>query len=305
MLTKREIIAIAIESTYNTPVVPAASDALLVEDVGFNYEGARMVERAPIKPTLGKEKSIFAGTLGQVTFTAEIKGSGTAGTAPEIGKALRCCGMGETIVASTSVTYEPVSEAIESCTIYYYQDGKLRRLSGCRGTWELSGNVGEIPKISFTFTGHIDGEVDAALISPTYDATVPAPFLNAGFDVGGFAAEISTFSLSIGNEISTPPSASSPDGFGEIRIGDRDVAGGFDPEMELNSVQNYVQDWKDGTSKVITTGVIGSTAGNRYQVTINEGYYREVSDGDRDNIRTNEIGFGCDGDDNSFEIAFT
>ncbi|MCK7495178.1 MAG: hypothetical protein MZW92_31855 [Comamonadaceae bacterium] len=43
----------------------------------------------------------------QLTFDVEIKGSGAAGTAPELGVLLKGCGFGETVVAVTSVTYAP------------------------------------------------------------------------------------------------------------------------------------------------------------------------------------------------------
>ena len=305
MLTKRELIALKIESTYNTDSAPTAIDAMLVENVSPSYEGARLVERNPIKPTLGKEQSIHAGNLIQLTFDAEMKGSGVAGTAPEIGQALRACGFGETIVASTSVTYEPVSESIESCTIYYYQDGKLQVITGARGTVELNMTVGDKPMASFTFTGHDAGDSDAALISGTYDNTVPPPVINGSFDVGGFAAVISALSFNLGNEVVTPPDFNSPDGYSEVFISDRDMSGSFDPEYTLKATQDWIADWKNGVNKLITTGVIGSAAGNRIQLDILQAYYRELGQGDRDSIRTLDIGFGAVGDDNAMNLIFT
>lgn len=305
MLSKKQVITLAVETTYNTSANPTASDAMLVEEVQFSYAETNMIERSPIKATLGKEQSIFGGTLGQVQFTAEIKGSGAAGTAPEIGQALRCVGMAETIVASTSVTYALASESLESCTIDFYQDGKQRRLTGCVGTCSLAGEVGQIGKITFTFTGHVAEENDVAMITPTYDATVPPALIAGAFDVSGFAASISSLSLDLNNAIVFPKDLSSNDGFGQLRITDRDVAGSFDPEQVLIATNDFVQHWKDGTRRSITTGVIGSTAGNRYQLTIPNAYYREMADGERDGILTHEIGFGAWGDDNALSLQFT
>ncbi len=305
MLTKRELIALKIESTYNTDSSPDGTDAMLVENVALSYEGARMVERNPIKPTLGKEQSIHAGNLVQITFDAEIKGSGTAGTAPEIGAALRACGFGETIVADTSVTYEPVSTAIESCTIYYYQDGKLNVITGARGTVEINLTVGDKGMASFTFTGHDGGDSDAALITATYDSTVPPPVINGSFSVGAYAAVISALTFNLGNEVVTPPDFNAPDGYSEVFIADRDMTGSFDPEDTLVATQDWVGDWKAGNTKAITTGVIGSAAGNRYQLDLTEAYYRELSQADRDNIRTRDLGLGCVGDDDAVNFIFT
>ena len=62
----------------------------------------------------------------------ELAGSGTAGTAPRYGALLQACGLSETIVASTSVTYAPVSSAFSSATIYFNNDGIRHILTGCR-----------------------------------------------------------------------------------------------------------------------------------------------------------------------------
>lgn len=304
MLTKREVVAIKVESTYNTDAVPTATDAVLVENAQLSFEGARMVERAPVKPTLGKEKSIHAGNLAQITFEAEIKGSGSAGTAPELGQALRGCGLAETIVASTSVTYQPASSSLESVTIYYYQDGVRHVITGARGTVEFTLNAGEIGKASFTFTGHHASTTDVGLITPTYDSTVPAPAINTSFSVGGYAAAISALALSLNNEVVTPVSLGASDGYGEIRIADRDVSGSFDPEYTLIATKDWVTEWKNGTNQAISTGNIGS-AGNQYSFSIPTAYYRDLSQGDRDGVRTLEIGYGAAGDDAAFDLVFS
>ncbi|WP_444932401.1 hypothetical protein ACJJIF_22000 (plasmid) [Microbulbifer sp. SSSA002] len=71
----------------------------------------------------------------EVTFNAELKGSGAAGTPPEIAPLLRACGLAETITAGTSVEYNLASEGHESITLYLYEDGSLYKLTGVRGTW--------------------------------------------------------------------------------------------------------------------------------------------------------------------------
>lgn len=306
MLVKREVIALKIESTYNTDAVPTATNAILVENVKPSYDGVRMIARAPLKSTLGKEKSIHAGNLMKLSFSAEVKGSGAAGTAPEIGEALRACGLDETIVASTSVTYAPVSASIESATIYYYHDGKLQKMTGCRGNVDFAFSVDDKVMANFEFTGHDAGDSDVALLSGTYDATVPAPFVNVAFACGGYAAVISALSLNLGNALATPPDANASDGYSEIIITDRDVTGSFDPAHTLKATEDWIADWKAGTNKLITTGAIGSTAGNILTLNIPTAYYSDAPGfGDRDGLRTLEIAFSAPGDDSAFSLAFT
>ena len=303
---KKELLLLKIETTKGTNAVPTgALDAILVEDASWSYAGARMVERNPIKGAFGMFQSIYAGTLLEVTFRAEIKGSGVAGTAPEIGPALRACGLGETIVASTSVTYQPVSDSIESCTIYMYEDGTRLALVGCQGNVNFVFKTGGIGYAEFTFTGRPLAVVDETNPAASYDSAVPPAIINAPFSALGYSAVIAALNFDLGNEVATPPSMSAADGYSDVIIVDRDMAGSFDPEAEDVATADFHGQWKGGTVGSITSGLVGSVAGNRYQATWPTAYYRELSPGDRDSLRTLEIGFGAAGDDAAFDLVFT
>ncbi len=307
-LVRKEVLLLKVESTYGTDSLPAAStDALLVEGLSSGLEGLRMVERAPIDGSIAKKQSVYGGTLYTVSFDVEIKGSGAAGTAPELGQALRACGFGETIVASTSVAYSPVSNGHESATIYYYEDGSLYKLTGCRGTVSGSLETGAFGKLSFTFTGHLASKTDSALVSPAYDSTIPAPLISVPFTIGGYAAVINSLAFDMGTELVTPSSISASDGYSDILIAGRDLTGSFDPEATLISDQNFLADLQSSATKALSCGVIGSTAGNRYKIDMPSVSYKEMSPGDRDSIRTYEIGYQAtesSGDD-EITILFT
>ena len=81
--------------------------------------------------------------------------------------------------------------------------------------------------LSFTFTGHVVGPIDATLPTFTFDATVPVPFIDATFVTGSYAAIVDSVQLSIGNEVVTPGDPNQTDGYGLIQIVDRDVSGSF------------------------------------------------------------------------------
>lgn len=307
-LVRREVILAKIESTYNNNALPVpATDAVLVENPAWTHAGATLIERNNVKATLGKTKSIFGSTLKSVSFDAEVKGSGSAGVAPEIGVLLRGCGMSEVVVASTSVTYEPVSSDFESLTLFYYADGIRHVITGARGNVSFTLEAGQAAKARFTFTGHDGGVSDVPMVSPSYDTTVPAPLINVPFSIGGFSAAISSLSFDLGNIVAFPPDIRSPDGFGEIIINDRDVNGSFDPEQVLVGDNDYIGDWKGGGDLALTTGVVGSVAGNRFAVSKPAVTYRDIAPGDREGLRTFEIGFGAgeDSGDDEISLAFT
>ncbi len=306
-LVNREVILAGIESSYGTQATLTGTDAVLVESPSWSHEGARMVERNNVKGSLAKDKSVFAGTLKQVTFDVELKGSGAAGTAPEIGVLLRACGMAQTIVASTSVTYRPASTAHGSATIMYYSDGIRHVLTGCRGTVSFSLEAGSFGKASFTLTGHEATPTDVSLVTPTYDTTVPPPLINVPFSIGSYSAVITTLSVDLSNTIATPSSISAANGYGEILITARDVNGSFNPDQVTVATKNYIGEWKAGTNGALTTGVIGSAAGNRYALSAPACYYREIAPGDLDGKRIFEIscGFAESSGDDEIALAFT
>jgi hypothetical protein len=293
MLTTREAILLKVESTYKTDATPSATnDAILVSAVNNANESLRMVDRPLIKANISTEKKIFAGTLKKLTFTAEIKGSGSLGVAPEIGQALRCCGLDETIVASTSVAYQPVTDGHESCTIYYYQDGRLNKLLGARGTVTLSAEAGGLGAASFEFTGHDGGLVDATFPTITYDSTVPAPVINASFSIDSYSSVINSLTIDAGNTIAAVSDMNDTFGFGEVRVTMRDPNGSIDPEAVLVATKDFDAAWKAGTEMALTTGIIGSTSGNRWKLDANVAL-RDISQGDRESIRTEDLTFGC------------
>jgi hypothetical protein len=300
MLTKRELILAKIETSYGVDSTPAAAtDAVLVEDLAWSHAGARLAERPGVRPNLGQLQQIFGGTLLQLTFACELKGPGAAFSAtvrPEIDALLRACALGATIVTTVGLetaSYAPVSSALESVTIYLYRDGKRFIVTGCRGTVELALETGNKGLARFTVTGHVAAEADVALATPTFDATKPPAVKGGTFTIGAYAAVVSALNVNLNNQVATPPSISAADGFAEIRITGRDVAGSFDPEDVLVATYPFIANWKAGATAAIATGVIGDTQYNRYQFDLPAVYHRELAPGDRDGIRTLETPFGA------------
>lgn len=309
MLKIREVIYAKIQTAHGTPATPTAgADAVLCSNLQFNpAANARMIDRPIIKNTKGKLAQVYGGSLAEISFDVEIKGSGTAGAAPEINDLLVACGMAETVVASTSVTYTPATDDQQYITIYYMQDGVRRILEDAVGTFSLNLEAGGVGMISFTFTGHKGTASDTAFGAGTFQSTVPAPVINGAFAIGGYSASVSKLSIDRGNQIVTPADISTADGFGQIRIADWDITGSFDPLATLLATKNWVNEWEAGTAQALATGTIGSTAGNRYAISCPAVSYRSVAYAEREAERAYEIGFGASessGDD-GVAIAFT
>ncbi|MFP4560985.1 MAG: phage tail tube protein [Thiohalorhabdus sp.] len=307
MLTKRELIMASTESSYDSDASPGDSDAILVQNLSANpAEGARMNERPATRSSLGALQHLYGGTLMSLSFDVELKGSGELGVEPEWGVLMKGCGLAETVDADTDVRYAPASSDHDSLTIYYNQDGVVYKLTGARGSVSVNLETGQAGMLSFNFTGHVTRE-DQDLPDPTFDDVVPPAVKGGDFTIGGYSAVISAFSFDLNNEVVTPPDLSAEDGYGEIRITGRDVSGSIDPEMTDLSTNDWLGDWESGESMSLDTGEIGSSEGNRIQITAPAVYYREPSFGERDGIRIAELSCGlAESDtDDEFEIVLT
>lgn len=292
LLTRKRLILIKEETTYGTDSSPAAANAVLVKDLSIVPQQSDVVSRDLIRPYLGASEQLLSNTRVECTFSVELAGSGTAGTAPRYGAALKACGFSETIVANTSVTYDPVSASFSSVTIHYNIDGVRHKVTGARGTFTITANVGEIPTIDFTMTGIYVAPDDSAQPSVTYAAQATPLIFKQGnttaLNVMGLTtAKLSNYSLDMGNEIVYRELVG---GSGEVLLTNRNVSGNVTIEAVALATKDYF-----ATALANTLGIIefthGTAAGNKVKVDSAKADIADVSYGDLDGIAMLEIPF--------------
>lgn len=153
-LRSKSLLVLAIaEAVYGTEVVPTGANAIVTSGAQLSPLEGSTVSRNLDRATFGADQALHIGVHAILTFSVELVGSGTLGTAPAWGPLIKACGVLETIVADTSVVYTPDTASTESLTLYFFLDGQLHKLLGARGTFTLSGDSQTIPKLNFTFTG--------------------------------------------------------------------------------------------------------------------------------------------------------
>lgn len=308
MLTQRRVIAAKVEAVEGTAETLTASEAgILVFAPKADLDIAQY-KRDPARVVLSQMPSVSGKRSGKLSFSVELKGSGTAGTAPPIlGVLLKGCGFSETVVAVTSVTYKPASSSIPSLTLAGYEDGVIKKLWGARGTVKITAKAGDVVMFDFEFTAADFSVTDGALLAPTYDAIVPKPFLSAAFTLAAYAAIIGKMDLDIGNTVTLRESANSGSGNLSAMIMNREPKGSIDPEMVTVATSDYFGLWRSGTTAAIST-VIGATAGNICTITAPAARYSKISDTDKSGIAAVGLDFdlciGSTGDD-ELVIAFT
>jgi hypothetical protein len=107
--TRNAVLLAKIESSELTDASPSAgSDAVKVEVDMPSFQQA-MAQTNEVSGSLDRSAPVPAGTTVTIPFTVVLKGSGTAGTAPEVGKLLKACGMSETVTGAA------VPAAPEAC----------------------------------------------------------------------------------------------------------------------------------------------------------------------------------------------
>lgn len=300
-------LAAKVEGTEGTKETLALADAVLISNIKFSPD-IEMYARNALRGTLSRDPSVSGKQKGNISFDVELKGSGTAGTAPDYGKLLKSCGYSETIVASTSVTYKPATNSLSnSMTLGIYMDGVIARIWGARGNVKGSMNAGKPGILSFEFQGAAFEVVDGALLAPSYTTVIPPAFLNASLLLEAYAAICSKVDFDTANVIGLRESINSASGFLSALITGRNPKGSLDPELPTVAVYDFFGKWKaPGTLGALQLAATGS-AGNIVTVSFPKVRYAKIADNERNGIRTLGLDFeAClnTGDD-EISIALT
>ena len=287
-LTRKKFLIAKIESTYGTDPTPVGgSDAVQVTNLEVTPIESDNVQAAAFQGFLGNSTraTLVANKRVSVTFDVELAGSGTAGTAPAFGPLLKSCGLSETTVADTSVTYAPVSSSFDSATIYCFYDGTRHKITGARGSVSFNLTAGQFAVASFNFIGIYNAPDDTAL-SGTFTVADQAAALevnDANMATSTFFGEtsqrIESFDLALNNELVYKETASSK----EVLITNRAVGGTAVIEAPAVGTIDYFAD-AVGVSTAQTNLVLGTTAGNRVTLNAAQTDVTGVSYGDTNGV---------------------
>ena len=265
--TRNTLITAKLESTAGQDALPTgAVNAMLVSEQTITPLDAQNIDRGIVRGYFGASEQLIGPASVKVSFTVELAGSGTAGTAPAYGVLLQACAMAEGLLTTPArVEYTPVSTGIKTATIYYYDDGVLHKLLGAMGNCTISAKVGEKPVMKFEFTG-LDGGIAVATDTGTFTAfKKPVAMTKAnvvdialggtyttGAFTGGTAYSSTGIEINLGNAVSFTPMLSSE----TVDITDRETTGST--ELDLSATQEVAL---MASVKANTTQSLGMTIG--------------------------------------------
>ena len=308
LLSRKRLILVKTESTYGTDSVPTGTDALLVRNLDITPISGDVVSRDLIRPYLGNFDQLIAQNSVAINFEVELAGSGTAGTAPKYDAILKACGLAATIVASTSVTYAPVSASFSSATIYFNVDGVLHRLTGCRGSMNMSCAVGAIPTLAFNLTGVYNSPTDTAAPAATYSAQATPLVFRQGntsaFSFFSYSGILQSVDFNLSNDLVYRELVG---GTTETLITDRKPAGTVMIEAPTIATKDFFT-----TALASSTGNLtflhGTTAGNRVTFLASQVDVINPTYQDQDSIMMLSVPYVAiptTAGNNEFSLAFT
>ena len=296
LLTRKRVILIELESSYSVDPNPTATDAVLVRDLTITPQASDVVSRDLVRPYLGASEQLLANTRVECTFAVELAGSGVVGTPPRYSSALKACGLSEAITDESSptgndtVTYTPLSATFPSVTIHYNVDGVRHKVTGARGTVEISAEVGEIPVLNFSMQGIYVAPDDEALPTVSYaNQATPLIFKNgntSGFQLLSFSGALQSFSFDLGNELVYQELVG---GTKQVLLVDRAANGSVAIEAPTLSQKDYFAASLTDSTLGNLQFTHGTEDGNKVQFISTKVDIGDVNYGDIDGIASLEI----------------
>jgi len=201
-----------------------------------------------------------------------------------------------------NVLYTPSSDYsndIKTITLYYYEDGTVRKLTGCRGTVEMSFPTGDLCRMTFQFMGipadpfKSDAAVPTVTNNPKYD---PPKFLKAAMLADRSKIGVDTMSLKGNYQTTQPGDPNANEGYGVALITARRWEMEIDPLATLTATRNTIAELRAGKKKVMHAR-LGDTPGNRIAVTVPSAKNVALSEQAKDNLRREQITLECTGTD--------
>jgi hypothetical protein len=301
-----------IESAYGSDPTPVVgTDAIDARGIKVTYKGdleEREMQRASISQVSPKVGQRWV----ELSFAVEVKGSGTRGTAGQIGKLLQAAGWSEVATAGSSVVYSPASTGHKSLTFYIYDiqvetgNSRLHKITGAKASKaSLKAEAGKVALLELTFQGIDNAPTDVATpAAATLESTTPPIVESATLLLNAVATLIAqAVNLDLGITLGKREDLNSAGGIKGFDITARKVSGSVNPEAVLVATYDFHADWIAATQRALSV-VIGSVAGNKVTITAPKLTLDGINEAEREGIRIDELPFHCGVTTSDDELVF-
>jgi len=296
------LLLVKTETTKGTDAVPTPA-ANAIRCVSFNFtKNQNNIDRAVVKQTMGNLPHLVDPDASwTIEVVVDLKGSGTAGTAPEYGPLFLACRTLETVVAGTSVTYNPSTATEKSITVYGYKEGQLFKATGAVGSFTIANDRGAAPQATFTLqAAYIAPAASAVPAGAVFDATAPVVASSSDIISDGTTIRTTSFSIDAGNDVQEHRTTSNH----EFTVANRAPTITFNKDSIGTSAE-----WTalhSGTAASISAAT-GATAGNILTITAPNGKRTSVAHAERAERDTLDVAYNLfeTNSDDQYAVKFT
>lgn len=242
--------------------------------------GAAATVYAGESQTSGTAVSLSGGALDGVTVDFGDPSSSTSGI---VAGAVYSAAL--TSDQEKSVSYAPSEKSSYRIDIALNEDGRIKKIQNCMGTYSLKATNGEYGTVEFTFTGVDAGEASDASLYSDYlvDDIVPSAVLSCSPTLGGTALQPWTeFTFDAGNNVQLIEDATSSKGFQGAEIIGRNPVGTINPLATLFATENQFTTLRSGATAAFALSY-GAT-GNVYTFNAQAAQKSNVGTGDANGL---------------------
>ncbi|MEM1207761.1 MAG: hypothetical protein AAGI54_00710 [Planctomycetota bacterium] len=301
--SRKKWIAVKVEATKGAAETLAAADFAILAFNASLQSAIEFEDRAPVGLAAGQLVGSPGVHAGRATFSVELRGSGTAGTAPAWAAALQGCGLTVTNIPGTSDAYAPTADldTQKTVTIALVEDGRRKVLRGAMGNAVINGQRnGNKLMVDFDFQGiWVTPTDDAQPAGITHETTKPIRFAGGTFTVDAASQKVSTFRFDLGNDVQMRADVEDASGLCHAYIADRRPVAGFDPESDVVANDDLHADFLTATTRAFDA-TFGTLAGNRAVLDIDRLQIQNPQTEDRSGLlveRIDCLATALDGDD--------
>lgn len=312
-------IAVVAEDTAGTFKAATASNCFLAQNIQYSLLEAENYQRNELHPAgdFGKLQSVPAGRGAQLSFEFALKGAGNgnfvSGVAPDYAEVMAAAGFARVVESGVSTQFQLTKEhdgstsvdggvvtinPSEGYSFSFIQDGVLYGVRGARAQISFAATVNEPIIASVTVQGGyvaISGQELFDLASVEVDDIVPPTFNGASltlFDGSStFSPVFDSLTYDMGNELVLRKDANNSEGVLGAALTNRRPVGTINIEMPEPGDNDIFDAWKDGADGAISTGTIGSSAGNRISISAPNCAYTALAPADKNGIVGVDVNF--------------
>jgi hypothetical protein len=303
LVSRRKIILVALEAIRGTPEATPTIPVLCLDP--------KIDCKTPYQPRqaaafCGHRPGMLGEMIGTLSFQMDLMGNGIPATPahdPGLEAMLQACGMA---LNGTTKALTPLSSPAtqKTATIFVYEDGLCKGLSGAAGTPTIECAFGKPATVKFEMSGVWIDPIDDEMPEVELPTILPPRCVAVAFTLGTNAARLSKVTLKLGNQVTPREDINSAGGVLHYCVTDRDVQVVLDTEAELVDTYNLFGAWKTGALAALSM-VLGTEIGNKITIAAPAVQYREIAEADRGGKLTHDLTGQCTWDAGDDEFSLT